>query len=214
MTQTAIVIGATGLVGNALLKQLLNTPRFCSVVAFTRRDIAIKHSKLTTHIIDFDKLSEYSHLIKGDVFFSCLGTTKKQAGSISAQKKVDFDYQLTAAHIAANNGVAHYCLVSSSGANIHSRSGYLKMKGELEQHVLVLPFPLISIFQPSLLVGKRSKIRIAERIGGVILPIITKLPCLKRYTPIAGEQVAHKMVCATVQQTHQLQYYVLDELFT
>ena len=108
--------------------------------------------------------------LKGDVLFSCLGTTKKQAGSIAAQRIVDFDYQLQIAQIAVENGVPHYLLVSSSGANAKSRAAYMKMKGELEEQVKALPFQRISIFQPSLLLGDRPESRFGEQLAALFMP--------------------------------------------
>ncbi|WP_372762382.1 short chain dehydrogenase [Pseudoalteromonas sp.] len=214
MTKTAVLIGATGLIGHELLQKLLHSPDFSKVIALTRRQLTVRHAKLVNHVIEFDKLTNYGRLFKGDVLFSCLGTTRKQAGSLAAQRKVDFDYQFIAAQLAANNQLAHYCLVSSSGANAHSRSQYLKMKGQLEQQIKPLHFSRISIFQPSLLVGKRKQFRVAETIGSVLLPLVTRLPLLAAYKPITGERVAQKMLAVSLEQREALRYYVLDELFT
>jgi len=205
MAKTAVLIGATGLVGNELLHKLLSSEHYSKVVTLSRRDLAISHVKLVNHVIDFDKLTQYSELIKGDVFFSCLGTTLKQAGSVAEQRKVDFDYQFIAAQLAANNNIPHYCLVSSSA--------YLKMKGALEVQVKQLNFSKCSIFQPSLLLGERKQFRAAEKIGSYIFPVITMLPFLKRYKPITGKQVAQKMHTVSIEQQAALSYYVLDELF-
>ncbi|MBB1385459.1 NAD(P)H-binding protein [Pseudoalteromonas sp. SG45-5] len=213
MTKTAILIGATGLVGNELLHKLLNSEHYTQVVTLSRRALPLTHAKLVNHVIDFEKLTQYVEFFKGDVLFSCLGTTRKQAGSTQAQRRVDVDYQFIAAQLAASNGVSHYCLVSSSGANAHSNSPYLKMKGELEQHIKALAFDKISIFQPSLLLGDREQFRVAEKIGSIILPVITQLPFLKRYKPITGKQVAQKILSVSLEQQAKLSYYVLDELF-
>ncbi|MEM5547268.1 NAD(P)H-binding protein [Pseudoalteromonas fuliginea] len=213
MTKTAVLIGATGLVGNELLHKLLNSEHYTKVVTLSRRALPILHAKLVNHVIDFEKLTQYVELFKGDVLFSCLGTTRKQAGSIQAQRKVDFDYQFIAAQLAACNGVTHYCLVSSSGANTHSNSPYLKMKGELEQHIKALAFDKVSIFQPSLLLGDREQFRVAEKIGSIIFPVITRFAFLKRYKPRTGEQVAQKILSVSLAQRAKLSYYVLDELF-
>lgn len=213
MNKTAVIIGATGLVGGELLKKLLKNTSFTHVVALTRRTLPITHEKLINHVVDFEKLTQYGELFKGDVFFSCLGTTRKVAGSIAAQRKVDLDYQLIAAQLASRNNMTHYCLVSSSGANENSASLYLKMKGELEQQIKLLNFKYISIFQPSLLLGHRKQFRLAEKIGSIVFPIITWLPFLKRYKPITGEQVAQKMITVSLKQHTKLAYYVLDELF-
>ena len=145
--------------------------------------------------------------------FSCLGTTKKQAGSIEAQRVVDYDYQWQAAQLAAANGVKHYLLVSSSGANSGSKSAYMKMKGELESAVVQLGFERVSIFQPSLLVGEREDIRIGEKIGSSLLPALCKLPGLSKYRPIKGAQVAAKMVRVSNTDGAGVSRYVLDEIF-
>ncbi|KTF19073.1 NADH dehydrogenase [Pseudoalteromonas sp. 10-33] len=213
MTKTAVVIGATGLVGSELLTALLSCVEYSKVVAITRRALPLSDKKLTNHIIDFEKLTQYSELFKGDVFFSCLGTTLKQAGSVEAQRKVDFDYQFIAAQLASCNGMKHYCLVSSSGANANSSSAYLKMKGQLEQAVMPLAFNKTSVFQPSLLLGARDHFRLAEKLGSVILPLLTKVSVLKRYKPITGKQVAVKMLLVSLKQEEAQKYYVLDELF-
>ena len=213
MAKTAVIIGSTGLVGSQLLQQLLVSPRYSKVVSLSRRHLDLSHPKLTSHVIDFENLTHYVELFKGDVFFSCLGTTLKQAGSLTAQRKVDFDYQFICAQMAANNGVPHYCLVSSSGANAHSMSRYLKIKGELEQQVKQLGFSRLSILQPSLLVGERSELRMAEKLGKVVLLLLTRFGALKRYRPITGEQVAMKMLTVSLNQQQPIAYYTLDELF-
>ena len=213
MTKTALIIGSTGLVGSQLLQQLLASSSYSQVVSLSRRQLDFSHPKLTSHVIDFENLTHHVELFKGDVFFSCLGTTLKQAGSVAAQRKVDFEYQFICAQMAANNGVPHYCLVSSSGANAHSMSRYLKIKGELEQQVKQLGFSRLSILQPSLLVGERSELRIAEKLGEVVLPLLTRFGIFKRYRPITGEQVANKLLRVSIEQQQATSYYVLDELF-
>jgi uncharacterized protein YbjT (DUF2867 family) len=213
MAKTAVIIGSTGLVGCQLLQRLLACPRYSKVVSLSRRHLDLSHPKLISHVIDFENLTHYVELFKGDVFFSCLGTTLKQAGSVAAQRKVDFEYQFICAQMAANNGIPHYCLVSSSGANAHSMSRYLKIKGELEQQVKQLGFSRLSVLQPSLLVGERSELRVAEKIAALVLPWITQCGRLKRYKPITGEQVAEKMLMVSLKQQQSIAYYTLDELF-
>ena len=142
-----------------------------------------------------------------------MGTTRKQAGSIAAQRKVDLDYQYRAAQLAAERGVGHYLLVSSSGANPKSANPYLQMKGELEEKVQQLPFERISIFQPSLLLGKRPEVRLGEKLGALLLPVLCTLPGLRRYRPIRGEEVAAKMVRVSRQPGASREWFKLDELF-
>lgn len=213
MTRTAIVIGSTGLVGSALVEQLIESDMVNQIVTLTRRPDPRESSKVSNHVVDFEQLAEYESLFVGDLFFSCLGTTIKQAGSIHAQRRVDLDYQYDAARLAAKQGVSHYLLVSSSGANARSPSPYMKMKGELEEKVKSLPFIQISIFQPSLLLGERQQMRMAENIGSLILPALCKLPGLRRYKPIRGSEVAQKMLEVATSPSENSATFTLDKVF-
>ncbi|MCX5883029.1 MAG: NAD-dependent epimerase/dehydratase family protein [Deltaproteobacteria bacterium] len=213
MGNTAIVIGATGLVGRALIDQLADADHISKVITLTRRPAEHSCSKVHNQVVEFEHLEDYASLFRADLLFSCLGTTRKQAGSIAAQRKVDLDYQYKAAQLAANHGVRHYLLVSSSSANINSNNPYLQMKGELEQRVQTLPFNRISIFQPSLLLGQRVDFRMREKLGSWILPALCIIPGLHRYRPISGEQVAAKMIQVSQQPGQPLEWFRLDEIF-
>ena len=161
----ALVIGATGATGQEIVSQLLRDDSFNSVSIFVRKDPNITHSKLKTYIIDFSKIKSYKDLIKGDVLFSCLGTTLRVAGSKDKQYMVDYTYQYEFAKIASDNGVADYSLVSSIGANEKSLFFYPKIKGELEMAVKRFPFKAIQIFQPPTLIRQQELIRTGEKIG-------------------------------------------------
>jgi uncharacterized protein YbjT (DUF2867 family) len=210
---TAIVIGATGVVGRALVDQLAAADHIGKVVSLTRRAVSHDNVKVDNHVVDFEQLHKHRELFQGDCLFSCLGTTRKQAGSIAAQRRVDLDYQLSAAQLAAEQGVKHYLLVSSSGANARSFSPYLKMKGELEQAVLGLSFERISLFRPSLLLGERSDSRVGEKLASQVLPGLCKLPGLAAYRPIRGDLVAAKMVEVSAEEGPVHQCFNLDEVF-
>jgi len=212
MEKTALIIGATGLVGCALLEQLVEAKHSCKIITLTRRPLEHHSSNVINHVVDFESLDDHALLFKGDMLFSCLGSTLKQAGSIAAQRKVDLDYQLKAAQLAADNGVEHYLLVSSSGANAQSKSAYFNMKGELEAQVRALGFKRISIFQPSLLVGDRNEFRLAEKLGAWLLPCICWLLGLQRFRPISGEQVARKMCLISSQPGPEHAVFSLDEV--
>ncbi|WP_042151676.1 MULTISPECIES: NAD-dependent epimerase/dehydratase family protein [unclassified Pseudoalteromonas] len=211
--KTAIVLGATGLIGQNLTLKLAQQSHINKVIAVTRKTVDYSHPKIENQVVDFSLLEQYSQTFLGDILFSCLGTTKKQAGSTEAQRIIDVDYQLTAAKLAANNGVSEYFLVSSSGSNATSKNAYLQMKGELENKIMGLGFERICIFQPSLLLGERNHVRIGEKLGSWILPTLCKLPILKRFKPIYGAQVATKMCQVSAQQTVGIMRYTLDECF-
>ena len=213
MSNIAIVIGATGLVGSELVNKLSRAEHVEKIITLTRRPFDHASSKVENHVVNFNQLQDSADLFKGDFLFSCLGTTRRQAGTIAAQREVDLEYQFKAAQLASQNGVPHYLLVSSSGANAKSKNPYLKMKGELEQRIKLLPFKRISFFQPSLLMGPRKEFRLGEKLGGMLLPVLSFIPGLRRYRPVTGEQVAEKMVRVSQQPTVPLEYFRLDDIF-
>ena len=211
--QTAIVLGATGLVGSSIVDEAIRASHIDRVVTITRRPAPSASPKVTNHVVDFERLDDYASLFSAGYLFSSLGTTRKQAGSIEAQRTVDLEYQYAAAQLAARHGVEHYLLVSSTGADATSGNAYLKMKGELEQRVLQLPFKRISIFQPSVLAGERAEARPGEKIGGLLLQGLRFVPGFRRYRPIRGEQVAAKMVLVSGTPGPSRETFVLDEVF-
>jgi len=210
----AIVIGATGLIGSHLVEQLAQSQHVAQVKAINRRQIDYEHAKIENIIVDYANLSDYAEAFNGDCLFSCLGTTLKQAGSIAAQRKVDVDYQYTAAQLAKEQGVQNYFLVSSSGANANSSNAYLQMKGELEEKVMALDFASTNIFQPSLLLGERDHLRVGEKLASLVMPVLGLIPVVRKYRPIAGEQVARKMLQVSESEPTGLNYYRLAELFS
>jgi uncharacterized protein YbjT (DUF2867 family) len=210
----AIVLGATGLVGTKLVDRLVNEQHIAKVVTITRRHVEYASAKVVNEVIDFENIEHYSCLFKGDIIFSCLGTTIKQAGTVKQQRKVDLEYQYKAAQLSSVNQVGQYILVSSYGADQESKSPYLSMKGELEKQISALPFNQVAILQPSLLKGQRESLRLGETLGNAILPIICKLPFLKKYRPISGDDVAKKMVSVSLSPKLGKHVYRLDELFS
>lgn len=212
--KTAIVIGATGLIGGILVKKLLNDPRYGKVKVFTRRTTGISDPKLQEEIVDFDLIELWGNKITGDELFSALGTTRKQAGSKEKQYLVDYTYQYEVAKAAAVNQVDKYLLVSAVGANRFSPNFYLRIKGALDYAVSELPFNRIVIFQPTGLIGEREKPRFGEKIGIVIANFVTEIyPWLKKYKPIKAEKVADAMINAANDSTHQkLIVYKADQI--
>jgi uncharacterized protein YbjT (DUF2867 family) len=193
--KTAVVIGASGLIGKTLVRKLLEDNRYKSVKVFARRSINISNSKLAEHIVDFDRITDWKNKITGDELYSAMGTTIKKAGSKEAQYKIDVTYQYEFAKAAAENGIKSYFLVSSVGANAKSKIYYAKIKGELEEKVKLLPFNKIRIFRPSLLLGERDEKRFGEKAVEKLLKIVVPLfPFLKNQRPIEGKKVARAMI--------------------
>ncbi|MBK7498408.1 MAG: NAD(P)H-binding protein [Ignavibacteriales bacterium] len=213
--KTAIVIGASGLVGSYITLKLLDDNRYDKVKVFVRNTIDISHPKLEEHIIDFDKIEVWKEFLTGDELYSALGTTIKKAGSKEAQFKVDYTYQYDVAKAAAENGVKKYLLVSSAGANYKSSNFYLRTKGNLDEKVQQLGFEQICIFRPSILVGLRSEKRLGETIGIKIAGTITKIiPALKQYRPIEASQVAEAMIKSANQSiSDKIKIYQPLEIF-
>jgi uncharacterized protein YbjT (DUF2867 family) len=211
--KTALVIGSTGLVGSQLLGQLLDDDRFGKVIAFGRRDLGRAHAKLEAHVVDFDAPDQWSSLVTGDVAFSSLGTTLKQAGGQAAQKKVDYDYQLAFAKAAAKNGAPTYVLVSSASADPRSRVFYSRIKGELDREVQALGFARVRIMRPSLLGGERPHARAGERIGSVVLGAANALGLARKYREVPGAVVAKAMINAALDPDLGVRVFTLDEVF-
>lgn len=194
----AIIIGATGAVGKDLVELLIKNDQFTEVLVFVRRDFPIKHPKITQHIINFDKPEEWKHWVQGDVLFSAMGTTLKQAGSKENQWKIDYSYQYEFAKIAHENGIGQLILVSSANANEKSPFFYMKMKGALEEALKKLAFGRLVIFRPPLLIRKNSD-RSGENISAKILQFFNTFGLLKKMKPMPTEFLAQRMVEASLQ---------------
>lgn len=201
----ALLIGATGATGSDLLQLLLMDSEVESVTIFVRRDPLINHPKLKVHLIDFNRNEQWSHLVKGDILFSCLGTTLKVAGSKEAQWKVDHDYQYRFAEAARENGVGTLLLVSSMNASPKSPFFYARMKGELEEAIRRLEFPGLMIFRPPSLIRKGSD-RTMERVGLKLIGFLNRLGLLQSMRPLSTEQLAKAMLRAakSIREGQQL----------
>lgn len=189
----ALVIGATGATGKDLVQQLLNDKDFEAVDVFVRKPIDIQNDKLNVHVVNFEKPEEWKNAVKGDVAFSCLGTTLKDAGSKEAQRKVDFDYQYEFAKAAKDNNVDDYVLVSAYGADPKSKIFYSKMKGELEEAVKQLHFNKITVFKPGMLERKDSQ-RTGEVLGSRIIKFANKIGLLESQRPLPTDILAKAMI--------------------
>jgi uncharacterized protein YbjT (DUF2867 family) len=198
-SRTAVVLGASGLVGGFCLKALVDDADYSRVLTFGRRELPAQmtRAKVTQRVVDLRSLSAEDFRGAQDVF-SALGTTIHKAGSQDAFRKVDLELPLRAAQEALKAGVEQFIVVSSVGADPSSKNFYLRTKGELEQELTKLPFRAVHIFRPSLLIGKRQEFRLGESIAMSIAPLLDlfTLGQLRRYHSIKAETVGRAMVAA------------------
>ncbi|MDE3249228.1 MAG: NAD(P)H-binding protein [Bacteroidota bacterium] len=196
----AILIGASGLIGQHLLQELLADSSVESVKLIGRRSLGLSHPKLSEAIIDFENESAYRDAISdADTIFCCVGTTQKKVkGDQSAYRKVDYDIPVRAARYAAAKGFQRYLLVSSVGADPKSSNFYLKLKGEVEAAIAAQSIPSIYFMRPSILLGARQESRIGETVGKGVMQAFSFLLLggMRRYKPIQGKDVAKAMLRA------------------
>ncbi len=196
--KTALVIGATGLIGRQCVVTLLQSEQYDKVTTLVRHLSGAKHPNLDEQMIDFDKLEQYSHLMKVDDVFCCMGTTIKKARSKEKFKKVDYEYPLQVAKIALQQGAKQYLIVTAMGADQKSPFFYNQVKGEIEEALKDLDYPSLHIFQPSLLTGDRKEFRMGEKMAVYSFKALNLLlhGPLKKYRSIEGKTVAEAMVKA------------------
>lgn len=209
----ALVIGATGATGTDLVDQLCEDPDFDQVDIFVRTRSDFHHEKVKSHIVDFDHPNEWKHLVKGDVAYSCLGTTLKSAGSKENQKVIDFDYQLEFAKSARENDVEDFILVSAYGANPNSKIFYSRIKGELEVAVRNLNFSKTTIFQPGMLERKNSD-RNSEVISLKIIKFLNQLGLFKSQQPLPTAVLAKAMIKASKIKSSGFSEIKLHSIFS
>ncbi len=214
MTKSALLVGASGLVGGHCLRLFLEDKNYEKVIAFVRKPMTLQHQKLEQHVVDFDHLEKYSHLAKVNDVFCCLGTTIKKAGSQEAFRKVDFTYPVEIAKVAAQNGVEQFLIITALGANPKSSIFYNRVKGEVEEAVTKLPFKAIHIFRPSLLLGERDERRTGEKIGEPMLKGLKFLLLgpLKKYRAIEASVVASAMLDAAKQNLQGINTFESDQI--
>jgi nucleoside-diphosphate-sugar epimerase len=237
-SRTAVVLGASGMVGGFCLKALLESPDYGRVVVMARRAVPVPSDpKLTLKVVDFDHLSAADFAGANDIFCA-LGTTIRKAGTQEAFRRVDLDYPLAAAKLGLSAGASQFLLVSSAGADAASKNFYLHTKGELEHELGQLVqkppemaektpekitgeqkpgqagYKALHIFRPGLLLGKREEVRPGERFASRIAPFInfTLWGPLRHYRSIAAETVGRAMVGAAMQDTSGTIFYEYDQI--
>lgn len=208
------ILGSTGLVGNLLLNELINSDKISEIRNLIRKEIPSTNSKLKNHKIDFDKLENYKSLFEVDATISCLGTTIKTAGSKEAFRKVDFDYVVNSAKISFQAGVKKFLVISTMGVDANSLIFYNQVKGQMEDTLKEIGFTSLQIYRPSLLIGDRKEFRIGEEIGNFVGNLFgfAFVGNLKKYKPIQAPLVAKSMLNGLINQNEKFSIIESDEM--
>jgi uncharacterized protein YbjT (DUF2867 family) len=194
--KTAVIVGATGSIGRELVPLLASSPYYEKLVILHHRPTQFaKLPKVEERIVDFAKLASVPSAGAATVF-CCIGTTQKKAGSTEAFQGVDRDIPIALARWASANGAATFVTISSVGADAHSKSVYLRTKGEMEEGVARAAVRSTYILRPSLLDGEREEFRLAEEIGKRALAVINPVMIgpLRHYRSVRTRTVAGAML--------------------
>ena len=212
--RTAIIAGASGLVGGYCLRRLLASGLHEQVVAFVRGPLNVTHKRLQQRTVDFDRLGRMSAFPRAQDVFCCLGTTMKKAGSEEAFRKVDSEYVVRLAESSIRSGADRFYLVSAVGASPKSRVFYSRVKGEAEDAVARLGFAGLHIFRPSFLVGERPETRPGERLGIAAARLVSGVlfgPA-RKYRPIKADTVARAMLVVAREGSPGTHIYASDDM--
>ncbi len=210
----AIVAGASGLIGGLLVDTLTQSPVYKEVVVLVRKELPIIGNKVKLLVVDFDRLEDYEKEINGHAIFCCLGSTRSKTPDLNAYRKIDHDYSLQLAQMAAKNGVEQFHLVSALGANTASGNFYTKMKGETEEDIKKTGVKCIHIYQPSVLIGDRKEKRVTERTLIRLMGFINLFLWggLRKYRSIPAATVAVAMYKQSLTRREGVFIHLSDEI--
>jgi uncharacterized protein YbjT (DUF2867 family) len=214
--RTALVIGATGLVGTQLVQQLCASEAYSHVTVLVRKALSISHPKLEQKIVNFNNLEFTASSIKAQDIFCTLGTTIRVAGSQEAFRKVDYEYPVQVAEMALRNGVEQYIIVTALGADARSLVFYSRVKGEVEKKIASLGYKAVLAFRPSFLVGKRTEPRAGEEFGIIAARLISfaLIGPLRKYRAIEASVVAGAMILEATKNQAGMRVYESDAIQT
>jgi uncharacterized protein YbjT (DUF2867 family) len=194
---TAVLAGATGLVGGECLRQLLASPRYGRVIVVGRRklDPGLQHDKLREVVVEFASLGEVRSRLRGDHVFCALGTTIRKAGSRQRFRAVDYEYPLRLAQLTLKSGARHFSVVSALGASRSSVFFYSRVKGEMEDGLRQMGWPSLAILRPSVIAGERAEPRPLERLGEHLLQFAPPT-----WRPVAASDIAAMMIATALRE--------------
>jgi uncharacterized protein YbjT (DUF2867 family) len=207
--KTALIVGATGLIGDILTHRLVESPTYERVKVLVRKSLNWQHPRLQEILFDFDHPNGL--LVQGDDIFCCLGTTMRQAGSRDAFRRVDYQYPLEVARLGLANGARQFSIVTAMGADFGSRFFYNRVKGETERDLRALNYPSLTIVRPSLLLGQRTEARLGERVGAGFMRLFAPL-IPARYKAIEAAKVANALLQTAQQPESRVRVLESDAL--
>jgi uncharacterized protein YbjT (DUF2867 family) len=196
MGKTVVLVGATGLIGNALLHELIQEPKVSEIRIFVRRNIEGLPEKVKQIVTDFQDLAVIKEQVVGDVIYCCVGTTRKKTPDLTDYRNIDFGINIGMAKLAKENGISTVHLISAMGASTTARIFYSKLKGEIEEALKELHFTNCYIYQPSMLIGSRTESRRMEYIAQKLMLLFEGLRLLPKneYHSIRAESIAKSIV--------------------
>jgi len=196
-TLTAVLAGASGLVGGECLRCLLDRTEYGTITVLTRRDLGtrVRSRKIRQLVTEFDDLGLHSKALQADHVFCTLGTTIKKAGSQAKFRQVDYEYPLALARITLAEGARHFSLVSALGASSSSPFFYSRVKGDLEQALTDMRWPGLGIVRPSVIAGERAESRPMERLSERLLRFAPPT-----WQPVEARDIARSMVAVALAE--------------
>jgi uncharacterized protein YbjT (DUF2867 family) len=192
----ALVFGSTGLIGNLLVEELVQSGLYKTVKTFVRQPTGVTEPLVEEYVTDFSDTGKLAPEFAGDDVYICLGTTIRKAGSVANMERIDRDLPLKIAELAFAAGIKRIAVVSSIGAASKSGNYYLRIKGEMEEGILKTGFQHAAIVRPSILLGERKERRAGEIVGKVVMKTVSPLLAgsLRKYRAIHGGDVARAMI--------------------
>ena len=211
--KTALIFGSSGLIGNQLVKLIVQNNNYKHIKLFVRSISKDNTSKVEIFQTDFTNLEKHKDSIKGDDCFFCIGTTKKNAPDKNEYRRIEYNIPVKIAQIAKSNSVNSFIYISSLGANSNASGDYLKNKGQVEEELKKLNFTKLAILRPSILLGERKENRVGEKIGVFVMQLLSPLFLgnLKKIKPIKAEYVA-KAMFAIAQNDYQKNVFESDQI--
>jgi uncharacterized protein YbjT (DUF2867 family) len=214
MTKSIIILGASGLIGQAVLNQALENSQIEHVKILVRKSLLLKHPNLTEVITDFKNLNDLEMLVNGDALICCLGTTRKKTPNLQEYKAIDFGLTINIAQLAKKHNVQQVHLISAIGADSKSNIFYNRLKGETEQALINIDFPQTIIYRPSLLIGKRNEFRFGELVAQKLAPIFDffLIGEMKKYHSVSARDVAKAIICKILMKVQEIEIIQYREI--